>query len=64
MIKKRRYWQKICHDKEEALLAKDMPIAPIYQNVSVRLVNPHVGGYSEDNAQNKIYSKDIYIIAQ
>ena len=50
------------YDKEEALLSKDMPIAPIYQNVSVRLVNPHVGGYTEDNAQNKIYSKDIYII--
>ena len=49
---------------QEALLAKDMPIAPIYQYVKARLVNPHVGGYAKNNAEDKLYSKDMYIIAE
>jgi oligopeptide transport system substrate-binding protein len=49
---------------QEALLAKDMPIAPIYQYVQTRLVNPHVGGYAVNNAEDKLYSKDMYIIAE
>lgn len=49
---------------QEALLTKDMPIAPIYQYVTARLVNPHVGGYAENNAQDQLYSKDMYIIAE
>ena len=52
------------YDKEEALLAIDMPIAPIYQYVNIRLVNPLIGGYPEHNAQDKVYSKDIYIVAK
>jgi len=50
--------------KQEALLAKDMPLAPIYQYVTTRLVNPHVGGYAANNAEDKLYSKDMYIIAE
>ena len=50
--------------KQEALLAKDMPLAPIYQYVTTRLVNPHVGGYAVNNAEDKLYSKDMYIIAE
>ncbi|WP_372882686.1 ABC transporter substrate-binding protein [Psychromonas sp.] len=49
---------------QETLLAKDMPIAPIYQYVTTRLVNPHVGGYAANNAEDKLYSKDMYIIAE
>lgn len=49
---------------QEALLAKDMPIAPIYQYVKARLVNPRVGGYAINNAEDKLYSKDMYIIAK
>jgi len=45
----------------EVLLAKDMPIAPIYQYVKARLVNPNVGGYPANNAEDKIFSKDLYI---
>jgi len=52
------------YNQEEALLAKDMPIAPIYQYVQTRLVNPHVGGYAVNNAEDKLYSKDMYIIAK
>ena len=52
------------YNQEEALLVKDMPIAPIYQYVQTRLVNPHVGGYANHNAEDKLYSKDMYIIAE
>ena len=45
----------------EVLLAEDMPIAPIYQYVKARLVSPHVGGFPVNNAEDKIYSKDLYI---
>ncbi|GAL11740.1 oligopeptide ABC transporter [Vibrio astriarenae] len=45
----------------EKLLARDMPIAPIYQYVSSRLVSPSVGGFPSNNAENKIFSKDLYI---
>ncbi|MGF1696043.1 ABC transporter substrate-binding protein [Vibrio lamellibrachiae] len=48
----------------EQLLAKDMPIAPIYQYVTTRLVSPELGGYPEGNAEDKIYSKDLYIKAK
>ncbi len=48
---------------QEALLAKDMPIIPIYQYVKARLLNPHVGGYFYNNAEDKNYSKNIYIKA-
>ena len=50
--------------KQEAMLARDMPIAPIYQYVKTRLVNPHVGGYPDNNAADKLFSKDMYIIAK
>ncbi|MEZ9872215.1 MULTISPECIES: ABC transporter substrate-binding protein [Vibrio] len=48
----------------EKLLAKDMPIAPVYQYVTTRLVSPLLGGYPEGNAEDKIYSKDLYIKAK
>jgi len=49
--------------KAESLLAKDMPIAPIYQYVKARLLNPLVGGYPTNNAEEQIFTKDLYIIA-
>ncbi|WP_325893361.1 ABC transporter substrate-binding protein [Grimontia sp. NTOU-MAR1] len=48
----------------EAQLAQDMPIAPIYQYVQPRLVGTHVGGYPDQNPQDNIYSKDMFIIAE
>ncbi|MEZ9564754.1 ABC transporter substrate-binding protein [Vibrio artabrorum] len=48
----------------EKLLAKDMPIAPLYQYVTARLVSPQLGGYPSGNAEDKIYSKDLYIKAK
>lgn len=49
--------------KAERLLARDMPLAPIYQYVTSRLVSPQVGGYPTNNAEDKIYTKDLYIKA-
>lgn len=46
----------------EAQLAKDMPIAPIYQYVKSRLVSAQIGGYPEKNPQDNVYSKDLYLI--
>ncbi|MCJ2377288.1 ABC transporter substrate-binding protein [Vibrio sp. ZSDZ34] len=48
--------------KAEKLLAADMPIAPIYQYVTSRLVSPKVGGYAGNNAEDKLFSKDMYIV--
>ncbi|MFH0262469.1 ABC transporter substrate-binding protein [Vibrio barjaei] len=48
----------------EAQLSKDMPLAPIYQYVTTRLVSPQLGGYPEGNAEDKIYAKDLYIKAK
>ncbi|WP_421199680.1 ABC transporter substrate-binding protein [Aeromonas enteropelogenes] len=46
----------------EEILAKDMPIAPIYQYVIPRMVKPYVGGYPANPLDN-LYSKDMYIVA-
>ncbi|OBT13086.1 oligopeptide ABC transporter substrate-binding protein OppA [Vibrio sp. UCD-FRSSP16_10] len=46
----------------EHQLAEDMPIAPIYQYVKSRLVSPKVGGFPSNNAEDKLFSKDMYII--
>ena len=46
----------------EELLAKDMPIIPIYQYVQPRMVKSYVGGYPSNPLDN-LYSKDMYIIA-
>lgn len=48
----------------EKILARDMPIAPIFQYVKARLVSPLVGGYPMNNAEDKIYTKDLYKIAK
>ncbi|MEZ9231255.1 ABC transporter substrate-binding protein [Vibrio amylolyticus] len=48
----------------EKLLTRDMPIAPIYQYVKSRLLNPQVGGFPVNNPEEKIYSKDLYIKAK
>ncbi len=47
--------------KAEAELAKDMPIAPIYQYVMPRLVSTKLGGYPYKNPQDNIYTKDLYL---
>ena len=50
------------YQQAEALLARDMPIAPVYHYVRTRLVKPHVGGYLNKNPTDQLYSKNFYII--
>lgn len=50
------------YGEAETLLAEDMPIAPIYQYVTARLVKPYVGGYP-NNPLDILYTKDMYILA-
>ncbi|GAD74492.1 ABC transporter substrate-binding protein [Vibrio azureus] len=52
------------YDQAEQLLAKDMPIAPIYYYMQARLVRPNVGGFAKNNVEGRIYSKDLYIVPQ
>lgn len=47
----------------EAMIAQEMPIATVYQYVRPRLLNPKVGGFPVNNAEEKIYTKDLYIKA-
>ncbi|GAK84486.1 oligopeptide ABC transporter [Vibrio ponticus] len=54
--------RKALYAEAEKLMAKDMPIAPIYQYVKSRLLSPKVGGFPANNPEEKIYSKDLYII--
>lgn len=52
------------YHQAEDILAKDMPVAPIYQYVTARLVSPTIGGYPMHNAQDNIYTKNLYIKAK
>ncbi|MCL9782272.1 ABC transporter substrate-binding protein [Vibrio sp. S4M6] len=49
------------YHKAERMLARDMPVAPIYQFVTSRLVSPTIGGYPMHNAQDIVYTKNLYI---
>ncbi|GGB34533.1 peptide ABC transporter substrate-binding protein [Oceanisphaera marina] len=51
------------YTQAEEILAADMPIAPIYQYVTARLVQQRLGGYP-NNPLNNLYSKDMYIKAE
>lgn len=52
------------YKESEKLLAKDMPIIPMYHYVHARLVNPKVGGFPLENPEEQFYSKNMYIIAE
>ncbi len=45
----------------EKMIAEDMPIAPVYQYVKSRLLSPRVGGFPYNNAEEKIFSKDLFL---
>ncbi|AMO54318.1 peptide ABC transporter substrate-binding protein [Endozoicomonas montiporae] len=51
------------YSEAEQILAEEMPVAPIYQYVSSRLIKPYVGGYPVNNVQATVYTKDMYIKA-
>lgn len=49
------------YTEAEKILADEMPVAPIYQYVTSRLVKPHVGGYPMSNVEDNVYTRDLYI---
>ena len=49
------------YQQAEEILARDMPMAPVYQYVTSRLVKPSVGGYPMNNVEDNVYTKDLYI---
>lgn len=49
------------YKKAEAELAKDMPLAPIYEYVNKRLVSQKIAGYPFKNPQDNVYTKDLSI---
>ncbi|MCP4767522.1 MAG: oligopeptide ABC transporter substrate-binding protein OppA [Gammaproteobacteria bacterium] len=51
------------YSNAELTMAQDMPIAPIFHYVRTRLLSPRVGGFPVNNAEEKVYSKDLYIKA-
>ena len=44
------------------MIMEDYPIIPLVQYSLPRLVKSYVGGYSLLNAQDRLRSKDLYII--
>ncbi|WP_108651782.1 peptide ABC transporter substrate-binding protein [Dongshaea marina] len=50
------------YDALEEIINRDMPVAPIFDFVTTRLVKPYVGGYS-DNPLDKVYTRKLYIKA-
>lgn len=49
------------YTEAEKILADEMPVAPIYQYVTSRLVKPYVGGYPMGNVEDNVYSRDLFI---
>ncbi|WP_422139415.1 peptide ABC transporter substrate-binding protein [Endozoicomonas sp. ALC020] len=47
--------------KAEEILAEDMPLAPIVEYTTSRLVKPYVGGYPMSNVEDNVYTRDLYI---
>ena len=50
------------YSQAEALLAAEMPFAPIYQYTGVIMLKPTVRGWPVDNLMQNWYAKDLYIV--
>lgn len=50
------------YNKAEAIIAKEAPIAPIYQYTNARLIKPWLKGYPIENPEEVAYSHSFYII--
>jgi oligopeptide transport system substrate-binding protein len=51
-----------CYQQAELILAEEAPVIPLYHSDRVRLVKPYVGGLSQQNPMNAIYTKDLYLM--
>ncbi|WP_051202101.1 peptide ABC transporter substrate-binding protein [Ferrimonas senticii] len=49
------------YTRAEEIIADEMPVLPVYQSVMAVLKKPYVKGYPENNVENTIYSKNMYI---
>lgn len=52
------------YNRAEEILAEDMPIIPIYQYTFMKLIKPEVKGFAHANAEENVYSKDVYLVAE
>ncbi|WP_350024726.1 peptide ABC transporter substrate-binding protein [Providencia rettgeri] len=50
------------YNNAEAIIAKEAPIAPIYQYTNARLIKPWLKGYPINNSEDVAYSHSFYII--
>ena len=50
------------YNQAESIIAKDAPIAPIYQYTNARLIKPWLKGYPIGNPEDVAYSHSFYII--
>ncbi|EFB73869.1 ABC transporter, substrate-binding protein, family 5 [Providencia rustigianii DSM 4541] len=50
------------YNQAEAVIAKEAPIAPIYQYTNARLIKPWLKGYPIENPEDVAYSHSFYII--
>lgn len=50
------------YNKAEAIIAKEAPIAPVYQYTNARLIKPWLKGYPIENPEDVAYSHSFYII--
>ncbi|EJF7713017.1 MULTISPECIES: peptide ABC transporter substrate-binding protein [Providencia] len=50
------------YNNAEAIIAKEAPIAPIYQYTNARLIKPWLKGYPINNPEDVAYSHSFYII--
>lgn len=49
------------YNQAEAIIAKEAPIAPIYQYTNARLIKPWLKGYPIENPEDVAYSHSFYI---
>jgi oligopeptide transport system substrate-binding protein len=54
--------RKQLFNRAAKMIMDEYPIIPLLQYSLPRLVKSYVGGYSQDNVQDRYRSKDLYII--
>ncbi|HHR6077993.1 TPA: peptide ABC transporter substrate-binding protein [Providencia alcalifaciens] len=54
--------RNVYYNQAEAIIAKEAPIAPIYQYTNARLIKPWLKGYPIENPEDVAYSHSFYMI--
>lgn len=50
------------YQQAEDILSAQVPVIPLYQYVSAKLVKPYIGGYDNQSPLGYVYAKDLYVI--